>query len=288
MEGTSAAVGVVPDFEMEKIFFSAEMNVFQKIKNILGGKKKPRITTVINYCTNDYRFVGHCIREALVFSQEVLVPYTDHFYDGTSENLELLEKTIAENPGAKFIFFPYNSALDVLPQHWVTYARVVGWNNARADSDFILFLDADEVAEGNRFLRWLEVFPLSGMNVVKLANYYYFREPKYQAETFEDSVVLARKKYLTEPMIMDFLDRDKAYRDIPEPKARMVMGTDNTPMIHHYSWVRSREEMIKKVSTWGHSHERNWVDLVNQEFDQGFTGKDFVHGYRYKEVQPYI
>jgi hypothetical protein len=279
---------MVPDSEMAKIFSSGKMSVIQKLKNLFIPRKRPKISTIINYCTNDYQFVGHCIREALFFSDEVLVPYTDHFYNGTSENRALLEKTIAENPGAKFIFFPYDAGLDVLPQHWVTTARVVGWKNSSPSTDFILFLDADEVVEGSRFRDWLDVFPLSGMNVVKLANYYYFREPKYQAETFEDSVVLARKKYLTEPMIMDFLDRDKAFRDIPEPKARMVMGLDRSPMIHHYSWVRSREEMVRKVSTWGHSHERNWVELVNREFDHGFTGKDFVHGYTYKEVKPYI
>jgi hypothetical protein len=165
---------------------------------------------------------------------------------------------------------------------------VVGWKKSSPETDYILFLDADEVVESQKFKDWLEIFPLSKMNVVKLSNYYYFREVKYQSETFEDSVVLARKKYLTEPMIMDFLDRDKAFRDIPEPKARMVMGADQKPMIHHYSWVRTEEEMVKKVSTWGHSHERNWVEMVRNEFANGFQGKDFVHGYRYKEVEPFI
>jgi nicotinic acid mononucleotide adenylyltransferase len=264
------------------------MSVLQTLKGLFGIKQKPKITTLINYCTNDYRFVSHCIREAALFSEEVIVPYTDYFYDGTRENLELLEKTIQENPQARFEFFPYDPNLKVQSQHWVTYARVVGWKKSSPETDYILFLDADEVVESQKFKDWLEIFPLSKMNVVKLSNYYYFREVKYQSETFEDSVVLARKKYLTEPMIMDFLDRDKAFRDIPEPKARMVMGADQKPMIHHYSWVRTEEEMVKKVSTWGHSHERNWVEMVRNEFANGFQGKDFVHGYRYKEVEPFI
>jgi len=164
----------------------------------------------------------------------------------------------------------------------------VGWKSASPETNFILFLDADEVLDGTRFEQWLAVYPLSKMNVIKLANYYYFREVFYQAETYEDSAVLARKNLLTEPMIMDFLDRDKSFRDIPEPKARMVLGTDNQPLVHHYSWVRNEEEMIKKVSTWGHSHERDWVQLVKDEFANGFTGVDFVHGYKYKTVEPFI
>ena len=264
------------------------MGILEKIKSKVLGSKRPRISTLINYCTNDYGFISACIREASLFSDEVIVPYTDHFYDGSLENLELLQATIQENPKARFLFFPYDPDLDVLPQHWVTYARVAGWKASNPNTDFILFLDADEVVDGSRFLQWLDVFPLSKMNVIKLANYYYFRETKYQAESFEDSVVLARKKYLTEPMIMDFLDRDKSYRDIAEPKARMVLGKDQKPMIHHYSWVRSEEEMIKKVSTWGHSHERNWVQLVKDEFANGFKGVDFVHGYTYKTVDPFL
>ena len=264
------------------------MSLINKVKSLISGNKRPTITTLINYCTNDYKFIGACISEALKFSDEVLVPYTDHFYDGSPENRSLLDRTIKENPGARFIFFPYDPSLDVLPQHWVTYARLVGWKAAQPQSDYILFLDADEVVDGDRFLKWLEVFPVSKMKVIKLANYYYFRTVAYQAETFEDSVVLARKNLLSEPMIMDFLDRDKSFRDIAEPKARMVMGPDQKPMIHHYSWVRSEEEMVKKVSTWGHSHERDWVQLVRDEFAHGFKGVDFVHGYRYKEVTPFI
>lgn len=264
------------------------MRIIRSVLRRLGLNPPPRITTIINFCTNDYRFIGSCIRHAAAFSDEVIVPYTDHFYDGTPENKALLEKTIAENPQARFVYFPYDPNLDVLPQHWVTYARVVGWKASRPETDFILFLDADEIVDSERFGLWLKKFPLSTQNVVKLANYYYFRDVCYQAETFEDSVVLARKSRLTEAMIMDFLDRDKSYRDIAEPKSRMVLGTDQKPLIHHYSWVRTEEEMVKKVSTWGHSHERNWVQLVREEFAQGFSGVDFVHGYRYKTVPPFI
>lgn len=265
------------------------MSVFKTLKDLISGSgKQPKITTLVNYCTNDYKFIGACLDEVLKFSHEVIVPYTDHFYDGTPENLDLLSKTIAENPMVRFEYFDYDADLEVLPQHWVTYARLVGWLKTSPESDFILFLDADEVVDSNRFKNWLKKFPVSKTNVIKLANYYYFREVRFQSEIFEDSVVLARKNLLNEAMIMDFLDRDKIYREIAEPKARMVLGTDGKPMIHHYSWVRSKEEMIKKVSTWGHSHERNWIQLVNDEFTREFNGKDFVHGYKYQTVKPFI
>ncbi len=281
---------------MKKILFSfgryfrsfGMSNFLNMLKNIFGHNPAPKITTLINYCTNDYRFIRHCIQQASAFSEEVIVPYTDFFYDGTAENTALLKKTIRENPEARFEYFPYDPSLNVLPQHWVTYARVVGWKKSSSESNFILFLDADEIVDSKRFIQWRSEFPLHRMNAIKLANYYYFRETKHQSENFEDSVVLARKNLLNESMIMDFLDRESIYQNIGNPKSRMVFGHDNHPLVHHYSWVRTEEEMIKKVSSWGHSHERDWINLVKNEFAGEFTGVDFVHGYKYKTVEPFI
>ena len=59
--------------------------------------KSYKIATIINYCTTDYKFIGHCINEAKSFSDQVIVPVCDHFYDGTPEDRELLEKTYKEN-----------------------------------------------------------------------------------------------------------------------------------------------------------------------------------------------
>ena len=255
------------------------------------GKEKPAkplITTVINYCTNDYRFIHDCIEQASVFSHEVLVPYTNFFYDGTPEDSELLNRTITENPKARFIHFDYDPKKKVNSQHWVTFARKIGWKQTSSESDFILFLDADEIVDGKAFVDWLDVYPLHRLNVVKLANYYYFRETHFQSLTFEDSVILVRKKLLRESMIMDFEDRNKPYTEIPEPKQRMVLGDHSKPMIHHYSWVRTKEEMLRKVITWGHNKDRDWVSLVEKEFEGEFSGRDFVHGYKYKTVESFI
>ena len=42
--------------------------------------------------------------------------------------------------------------------------------------------------------------------------------------------------------------------------------------------------MLKKVKTWGHSHDRNWVDLVNKEFEESFRGKDVIFGNREYDI----
>jgi hypothetical protein len=64
----------------------------------------------------------------------------------------------------------------------------------------------------------------------------------------------------------------------------MVMGLDHLPLFHHFSWVRTEQEMLKKVKSWGHKKDRNWEQLVINEFSKPFQGTDFVHGYSFREV----
>ena len=88
-------------------------------------------------------------------------------------------------------------------------------------------------------------------------------------------------------------DRAMLQGIIPEPKLNMVTYGAK-PLVHHYSWVRSREEMLQKVKSWGHNQDRNWVKLVEDHFalsesKRGGAGfRDFVHGYAYRTVRPYI
>ena len=59
-------------------------------------------------------------------------------------------------------------------------------------------------------------------------------------------------------------------------------------MVHHYSWVRSKKEMLKKVLSWGHKTDRNWKALVEKEFEKEKVNKDFIHGYEYEDVKSFI
>jgi hypothetical protein len=248
----------------------------------------PLITTVINYCTNDYQFIRECIEQASLFSHEILVPYTGFFFDGTKENAELLNQTILENPKARFIHFDFDPTRKVNTLYWVAFARFFGWKNSSSTTDFILFLDADEIVDGIEFVDWLKVYPLHRLNAVRPANYWYFRETRFQALTYEDSAVLVRKKLLRESMIMDFNDRTNVFSEIQEPKQQMVLGDHSKPMIHHYSWVRTKEGMLQKIKTLKPVGDRDWIALVEQEFSHDFTGRDFVKGYKFKTVRPFI
>jgi hypothetical protein len=57
------------------------------------------------------------------------------------------------------------------------------------------------------------------------------------------------------------------------------------PIMHHFSWVRTKEEMLRKVKSWGHTNDRDWNPMIEEEFSREFNGKDFVHNYSYKILE---
>ena len=265
---------------------------------------KHKIATIINYCTNDYYFIGHNIKHASKFSQQIIVPYCDHFYDGTPENKNIIRKTIKENPQAKFIPFAYNPQKTITiwrgwalflrflglgqvfgPQYWICLARKIGFQHLNPKINYVLFLDADEIIDSARFIEWLNT---KKYQALKLANFWYWRKSKYQATTWEDSPLMARYSALKQANFMSHDERNAMFKSIPHPKASMVLGLDRKPMIHHYGWAKPKKNLIKKIQTWGHNKDRNWIKLINQEFSRPFSGTDFIYHRKFKTVKPFL
>ena len=255
---------------------------------------KHPIATVVNFCTNESRFIKSCLEQALIFSKQVIVSVSTHFFDGTAENSSLLKEIYAAFPECQFVEYPFapNQVSRKLMKSigadhfWHCASRAVGMSLVRDEIETVLFLDADEIADGCRFQEWLHCSDYRQHVVLKLANHWYFREPCYQAESFEDSIVLVQKKALSLDLLLHSDERCALYSSLPNPKRRMVMGTDGWPLFHHFSWVRTKEEMLKKVRSWGHKKDRKWDELVVEEFSAPFQGKDFVHGYQFRTISP--
>ena len=259
---------------------------------------KYKIATIINYCTNDYKFIGHCIKEAKLFSDQVIVPVCDHFLDGTPENRELLEKTYKENSdNVEFYEYKYDNNVFENLEYCAVHAcsRLEGFRRIKDDIDYIIFLDADEIIEGTRFKEFLDRSDFNNYNALSFSSYYYFREVTLRANKLQDSTIMVNKRLLTSDMLNQVIaggyDRtgiggiDSV---VPGEKMRNIPGLDGKPMIHHYSWVRTKDEMLKKVQTFGHKSDGDWISLVENEFSQDFKGIDFIHGYKYEVVEPYI
>lgn len=254
--------------------------------------EKPPVAVIVNFCSNESRFIGPCLEQCLLFARQVIVPVCDHFFDGTKENREILNLIYQAYPECQFIEYPFipeeiprKIFKEVSPAHfWHSFSRLIGASFLDPSIESVLFLDADEIPEGLRFREWLEVSNYHHHSVMKMANYWYFREPIYQALVWEDSAVLLQVRALDPNLLLHQEERDALYDLLPGPKRRKVAGCDGRPMIHHYSWVRTKDEMLKKVKSWGHKGDRNWIELVENEFSQDFKGSDFIHGYRYQTV----
>lgn len=265
-----------------------------------------KIATVINYCSNDYNFLRQNILQLKQFCQQIVVPVCDHFYDGSPESKTLIDRSIKNNPEAEFIKFKYNPNTThnfwrgwqfILrnfghtrvfgSQYWTCYARQLGFNQVSPKIDYVLFLDADELVDGSRFRQWLNTKKYKTFNALKPANYWYWRSPKFQALTYESSALLAQRTALTQAVFLDHDERNATYGSISGRKQIAVLGLDKNPMIHHYGWAKPKKQLIKKVQTWSHVKDRNWVKLIEAEFSHPFNGTDFIYKRRYKTVKPF-
>jgi hypothetical protein len=256
----------------------------------------PKIATIINYCTHDYRFLRYCVQEAAKFSSQIIIPVCSHFFNGKKENQALLNQSYTEHPNVEFIEFAYSSkpygiysALTSKDEDWNHYwhstARYVGYHFVK-ESDFILFLDVDEIVDADRFIEWFSQFPLTDYAALRFSSFFYFREPQYRAlHKWPLNALLINRKFMPEPeIILDIFERRGLYDQIQGPKINDICGIDQKPMVHHYSWVRSSQEIQHKVQTWGHLHDKNWQPLIDQEWGSSFSGIDRIHGFHYETV----
>lgn len=248
--------------------------------------------TIINFCSNDYPFLRACIDGVKPFSRQILIPVCDHFFDGKPEEKEYLSQIYAENRDVEFIEFPFDVQKSLYGSHssvyWHNLARLIGRFFLQEEVEYILFIDCDEIIDFTRFQEWLQRFPYREYEALQLLNYWYFRESRFQAKTWEYTPLLIRKASIDGTILMNLRERAGMYDAVGEKKQKGVAGMDGLPLIHHYSWVRTKEQLLRKVLSWSHNWQRDWVSEVEKEFSHPFNGVDFVHGYAFTEVTPFV
>lgn len=248
-----------------------------------------KLSTVLLYSTIDYRWLNECLAAASAISDEVIVVTCEKLWNGDSENQQLLkESTDILNlyNNVKSFKVPWESGHTTF--FFESQCRAAGIVSTSLDTDYILFLDTDEIVDIDKFKDWIDTKEYQNYDSMRLANYWYFREKKYRAKIIEDSVVLIKKKlvYQNNQIIIPTLTtgRQQYHELIKCKKKGSIMGPDGYPMIHHYSWVRTKEEMIAKVKCWGHNTDRDWISLVEEEFSRPFNGKCFIDNRLFDEV----
>ena len=236
--------------------------------------------TVICYCTNDYRFIDKCIAEAKLFSDQIVIPVCDHFFNGEPENRLLLEETYAAHPDCTFVEFAYTPGKLYSPfptytpsdtgwiRLWHQTARYIGFLHLKPQIEQVLFLDCDEIPEGDQVLRWLEEGSYRNFNAMRILLYYYALRPTLRAKKLQNLVLLARRASLEPRFFFHPDERYALYRYIEGAKREGVRGVDLKPLFHHYSWVRPSSECLQKADTWGHRDDNDWPDEIRRAFEE--------------------
>lgn len=239
--------------------------------------KKHKICAAISFCSNDYRFLKKCIEELQLFADQIIVTVCSHFFDGKKENKKILNLAYLENPNITFLEFqyykdhlysPYIQADFNTKEHrhlWHSIARYIAYFYIKKSCKYILFVDSDEIFEGEKFKLWLTNFPYQKYNAFRFGSYYYFRKSTLRAKKPIRNGLMIKKNKLNPLNLLKEGERFETFFCIEGEKHLLALGIDNRPMIHHYSWVRPKNEMLKKTN-WGHHFDKDWKKIIEKEF----------------------
>lgn len=203
-----------------------------------------------------------------------------HLFDGTPDPLAWEHATqIAEK---------YTNVIPVLLQwregnvplrYWIQEMRQAGY--ARTTKNWLLFIDSDEeLRTPDKFLQWFLESKVEG--AYKLSNYWYFLSKRRRSVITEDSIVLIHRKWMHARVFRSYdLEREYVYSAAPlHLQHREISKSD--PFFDHFSWVRSKDVLLKKASTWTHRNDKPWKALIEKAFSENLLETpDFVHSYKY-------
>ncbi len=258
--------------------------------------EKHSISTIISFCSLDLKFIKHCIEAALPFSQEIIIPICDHLYDGSKECLQTLQSLYLAYPEVNFIQFSYhpkyiyglNEEKSILDLDWkrlqIASSRYLGYFFS-SDSDYLLFLDSDEIIDTKLFQNWLNSKKYLNSSGIYFSAYAYFREPIYQSMSYQRTAQLIKKSSLSKECILNPDERFGLFERLEGKKYYDTLSLCQKPMIHHYGWARTQSELLKKTKCWGHHFERDWETLIKKEFSNSFSGKDFWSESKYRTLE---
>ena len=240
------------------------------------------ITAILQYCTLDYKFLEVNLKNLSRFSNEIIIPICDHLFNGEKESEEGIKKTLEITKrfsNAKPYLFTWKGFVSN-QKYYHNLSRKIG--TEYSSNDWLLFLDGDEVVDDN-FKYWFEQIKHTDATYW-LTCHWYFREPIYRATKTECAGLVIRKQHCMWNLQTELERQQFHYLPNIINGDHQVIGYNKKPVIHHFSWVRTKTEMLQKVRNWGHRNDRDWEKSIEEEFSRPFNGTDFVHGYKYDIV----
>lgn len=229
------------------------------------------ISAVIPFCSYDAKFFKTCIDNLLACGIECIVVAYDHLHMGEKENEEILNecKSLYKgDPRFKFIQLEWHEGKSSL--YWEAFARYMGMQKSAPDSTHILYIDIDEIVDKIKFKEWLDKETYKKYMGIKIRCYMYSMDAAYRLKGVHYNTIICKKWYAErlglkiEARLQFFNNRNKISRWTAKLGINPFFYIyKKEPFIHHYTSVRTEENMIRKVTNWSHHADRSdWVELV--------------------------
>ena len=255
------------------------------------------VSVVVNYSSNEQASIEAVLTQSLKFSKDIVVSYGSHLLDGSPEAMQHIQELSNKYAQVQFRQYAVDVNVDLSKQlgvlarptaYWHNLARWTGVKHLKC-RNWVFVLDADEVPEGDLVRVWLrDALPsLEVQSCYKIANYWYFKKPTFQATALEDSPLLIHKRLLTENTIFGDWERNHIVEASQCTLNGNITDFNGNVLWHHYSWVRSRYDLEHKLSHWAHADDIfagvDAKELIDTIFKDDNVN-DFVHNYEYVTV----
>jgi hypothetical protein len=252
---------------------------------------------IINYCSNEKMFLDSVLTECNKFSNDIVVSFGSHLYDGTPENKEEIDQYKTKYRNVKFVEYdvdvsmPNNLRMGVDKRPTAYFHNLGRWTAYKAlkQKDWVFVIDCDEIPEGDLMKEWWDIYGnrLNKDVCLKFACHWYFKSVENQAIQIEDSILLIHYDKFNENTVFGDMERDHLIQMSGCELLRQVMF-NKKPIWHHFSFVRSKDGLKHKLKNWGHSNDifKNVdIDRLVESIFESDVVNDFVHGYSYKRVE---
>lgn len=245
------------------------------------------IKAVVLYSSIEKRFLMPCVTNLLLAGLSVHIICYDHLYGGEKE-LEFLPPDWETNR-VRISYLPWMPCKSSLFHE--AYARYFATRHWKI-FEYNLYIDSDEIVEPYTFKIWLDSMVYIKYKSLKLAQYLYCISPKYRLNLKAYNTVLCNGNYARSlPFTVEA--RFNAYwnnkNEFSRWAGKLGLNRDfgyyrGKPFIHHYTNVRSPEEMFKKVANYSHNKDKpNLKELANKMFIEADSKQ--IGGQRYTVVE---
>ena len=255
-----------------------------------------KIGAVIPFTCDDKIFIKPLISNLLPICNNIVLTYSDTYLSGTMQNSIELNNTINiiksfqnENASCTIKLLKYDIERNIMKdnidgpyfvtwkRYWICLARKLGVMEICNKSDWILLLDSDEIVDTSNFQKWITT-ELPNVNnevqVINFDNYVYYYKAIYRSNQLENSIVMIKPDIMLnyEHLAINEWERTAFIKfTLDNMILKNVKLNNDIVMFHHYSWVRSKQNLISKIKNWGHSDDHATIILLLNDRNSKYT-----------------